>query len=232
MFQFYKKRYGIKHTPVVFLLSGWKSNQSQYWLFSQLLAGAGYYCITYTYDDEILSVDPDMTVRNVSVVVQDLLQEVAELQKQGRKDICFFGTSLGTVPTILAANATKDVRKIILNTSGADIAKIVWSWDKELLGFKKSLLEHGISLTSLQKSWRTITPLAHVDNFQNKKVLFLVAGKDKIIPSAESAELQALLLKKSARVKVKRAQNLGHFLYGAANLFRAASLVGELLNLA
>lgn len=225
MFRFYKKRYGEKNRKVVFLLAGWQNPQWHYWLFSKLLQHHGYYCITYTYDKEILDPNPQITTTNTLNVTDDIITESKSLKESGVSEISIFGTSLGSVIAILAANKINYVGKLIINTSGANVARIVWSWDGKLGGFRRKLQKNAIDLNTLDSKWENIHPINNLRNLNNKKILFLTTTNDSIIPQQEIKDLQDGLKKINKSVRIKNSDGWNHFIFGFLNLLNASSII-------
>ncbi len=220
-FRFHKKYQGHSKTKAVILLSGWRTNQAQYWLFSRLIANQGYRCLTYTYDAAILQPNVKTTAANISLVVADIVQEIAAFKKQGATEIILFGTSLGSLLAILSANQSDDVDKLILNTSGLDMAKTVWSWDDIFSGFKDTLVNQGITLEQLCLDWQSINPRDNLDRIANKEIVLLASRKDKIIPFTQADELRVALQKNNPRLIFQTTDHFGHLLFGAINLCQA-----------
>lgn len=228
MFHIYKNRYGVNKKKVVFLLTGWQGTQAQHWLFAKLIEKTGYYCITYTYDKEILDPNPKVTVENVSHVVVDLLEEISRLNKQNIHDITIIGTSMGNIPAVITANKSADVDKLILNMCGNDMAQIIWSWDHVIKGFKSEMLRNGVTLEKLSQEWKSINPKNNLANLKNKKILLLLSKKDTIIPFQQADELRKSLIKINASTIVKTSNHFGHFLYGVINLLRMPLYLSDL----
>lgn len=228
MFRFYKRRYGIRNKKVVILLSGWQSTQAQYWFVSKLLERNGFYCLTYTYDKEFLDLNPELTVKNVSLVVVDILEEISLFKGQGVADIAIFGTSLGSVPAIIAANKTENVNKLILNTSGFDMAKTIWGWDHVLRGFKEKMVISGITLEKLTQKWKNINPKNNLVGLRDKKILLLSSRNDKIIPFEQADKLRRAILEINESILFKSSGRFGHLSYGIINLLRAPGYLASL----
>jgi esterase/lipase len=161
-----KNEKGKNNRKVIFLLTGWRNRLWMYWPFAKILSLNGFYCITYAYDDEIFSPDTAKTVRYLTEVRDDVLITIKKLKKEGTKDFSIFGTSLGSMIALMIANNSKGVSKIILNTTGSDIAEIVWSWNKIFSWFKEDLLEQGFILDKLEKVWSSITPKNNTDQLK------------------------------------------------------------------
>lgn len=215
----------MQKDKAVILLSGWRATQAQYWLFSTLIALQGYHCLTYTYDKEILNPNPQRTVKNVTNVVADIVTEVTRLHKHGVHDITLFGTSLGSVLAILAAKQAPQVDTIILNTSGYDIAKIIWSWDSFVPHFKKQIVDQGINLKQLSQAWTRINPKNNLIGLTTKKVLLLSSQVDTVIPFEQAEKLFRALTKVNRSTRFVVTSTFGHLSFGAINLLRAAQYV-------
>lgn len=221
MARFYTYIHGVKNKKVIFLLTGWQNKWWMFWLFSKIFYLKGYCCITYIYDKEILSSNPAKTVEIVNEIKKDILLKISYFKKSGYSEFNIFGTSLGTVITILVANTSDDISHVILNTTGADIASIVWSWDTVIPHFKRDLLERDVTLKKLKRAWKTISPLENINKLQNKRILIYLSTKDKVIPYQLSQELINQLIKRRYTFRVIINNHFGHFLTGAYNLLNS-----------
>lgn len=79
-----------------------------------------------------------------------ILQKKSKFKKIKYKDFSLFDTSLSMLICLMVANKQKDISKIILNTTGSDIAKTVWIWDFQNLPFKKELLKQKLTFKDLR----------------------------------------------------------------------------------
>jgi len=224
-FRYYKRRYGTENKKAVILLSGWKGTQTQYWIFSKLLERNGYHCITYTYDNQILSTDPKEMVTNILLVVDDIIHEVELLKSQKIPTVTLFGTSLGSTLAILSAEKTPNVDAVVLNTSGEDISKIIWSWETVMKGFKRELIQKGYTFKKLNDELESINRKEDIKKLKNKKIMLLLSTKDKIIPHEYSLNLAYSLKKVNSSTIVKTSHTHAHFMYGVINLLKASTCV-------
>lgn len=190
MFRIYRKEYGKSNKKVLFFLTGWKSNIAQHGIFLKLLQTNGYRVIAYSFDNEILSPNQKEVHKNSFKVKNMVLTQLAKLKKEGIKVFYIYGESMGALLSLMIANESKEISKIILNACGADLAETVWGWDKEKPDFKKQLLKNKLTLKILKEEWKSIAPINNIDNLQGKKILLYISKKDNIIPY----ETQAITL--------------------------------------
>lgn len=178
---FRKKIFGSNNKKVIFLLVGWKSKIWRYYFVVLILLLSGFDCVAYEYDSDILSPDVKKTASSFDNVSEDILKIINEFKEKGYDDISLFGTSLGTLLSMIVVNKTKHVKKIVLNLTGASLAETVWSW--EFMDKKK------ISLTSLDKSWKKLSPINNLDNVSDKQFLIYLAKNDEVIPYFQGIKL-------------------------------------------
>lgn len=211
---FETREYGKKNKKVIFILIGWRAKIWPLWIVTKILESNGYYCICYFYDNSILS--PDIkTVANVQLVKGDILDKISNLKKKGYTKFSIIAASFGTLIALLVSNESKDIKKVLLSTSGADPAATVWTWDrvdrKVFKDFKEKLLQQNLTLQKLQKMWKPIIPLYHMDNLQDKKILVCLSKKDKIIPFSIGMELIHAFQKRNYDYKLIVNTRFGHF---------------------
>lgn len=221
MVKLYVSEKGKHNKKVIFLLAGWQNKLWMFGLFSNILAGNGYYCIAYAYDIDIVAPDTKKTNENVLEIRNNILDRISQLKKEGHSDFSIFGTSLGSLISILVANKSSDISKVILNTTGIDIAETIWSWDKVKIYFKKALIKQNFTLEKLIDVWKPITPFNNIDNLHGKKILVYLAKKDEMIPYSLGQRLVEQLQSNKYDVKVITNNYFGHTLTGTWNLLNA-----------
>jgi len=220
-FSFRKKIFGEKNKKVIFLLTGWGNKIFQYIFVIKVLTERGYRCIVYEYDKEILSSDIAKTVKNFFKVKKDILNSIKLLKNQGIKEFSVFGTSLGSVLTFLVANNSKEIKKLVVNLTGADLAEVVWSWDNVRgSNIKKELIARNIDLLKLKNSWKILSPINNIKNLKDKKILIYISKKDELIPYRQSLQLIDQLKYLDCQIKVVTNKHLNHILSGTKNLLK------------
>lgn len=228
MQNFHFAEYGKRNQPVVLLLGGWTYQPWLLGMFGRLLALNGFYCIAYTYDDDVFSPDYKKTVTNLLGIKDAILEHVQALKAGGRDTFYVFGTSLGTILATLVANESPDVTKVVLNTTGADVARSVWTWDAIKPWFKNELLKRGITEKDLVEHWKPISPVYNIKNLKNKPVLVYLAQKDRTIPFDQGRVLVSKLDVLGAPYEVVINRHLGHAAAGLFNLAKAGRYVSFL----
>jgi hypothetical protein len=218
MKSFRSKTYGKHNKKIVFLLTGWKNTTGQYLPFSHILRSKGYCCITYEYEKHVLSPDAKKTKKELLGIKKDILRKISELKKEGITDFSVFGTSLGSQVALMVANNSKDVSKIILNLSGADLAEVVWSWNYTEQGFKEKLLKNLYTLLKLKLSWRVVSPINNINKLKDKKILFYCAKNDEVIPYIQAKKLAEAIKKRGYDCRVVVNKRSGHFGTALTNL--------------
>lgn len=208
MFSLQKKTYSARNDKVVLVLSGWGAKQWQMWFVGKLLQAHGYTAIIYTYDKSLLTPNVKQTVKNFKEVKNNALRTIATLSKKEQKNLVIFGTSIGSSLSLMIANESKEIKKIILNLVGSDIAQIVWSWDKVIPGFKKDLLEDKVTFETLKNAWLELSPIHNLDNLKKKAILLYGAKHDEIIPFSQTEELIAT--GKEKRLNIETVINTTH----------------------
>ncbi len=219
MFAFRSRAYGKNNKKVVFLLAGWTMTLWQMWLFSKILEWHGYFCITYVYDWQLLTPNVEWTRENCLQVKSNILQVIEKLKKEGYNTFYIFGTSLGSVLSLMVANSSPDISKVILNLAGADLAEVVWSWDRAVKGFKNDLQRQNVSLPLLKTAWKILSVIDNSDNMQDKKILMYLSRKDEIIPYEQSLKLIDIFKERKYNFKVISIFHFNHLLTFVFNLF-------------
>lgn len=213
--------HGKKNKKVIFLIGGWTYKPRLLWLPAIILKRSGYYCITYTYPNDTFSPNYQKTVKDLLEIKKDILLKIKQLKEEGYKTFYVFGTSLGTVLATLVANESSDVSKIILNTTGADTAESVWSWDKINLYFKQDLHKQNITLEKLINHWKPISPQFNMDKLRDKDILIYLSKNDELIPYSQGEKFVEKCKENKYNYRVVINQHLKHGLAGMYNLLNA-----------
>lgn len=212
---------GKKYQRTVLLLAGWKTKAWMYHPVATLLASYGFRTLTYTYDDIVLSPDTSGTVKHLTGICDDILEKIRNLKKEGIRDINIFGTSLGTVIGLMAANRSPDVKRIILNSTGADFAATVWGWDSCKPKFKQALVEQKLTLQKLQNIWKCISPIKNIHSLTGKRILLYLSPGDEVIPYRFGDQLARALHTKRYDVTIVKTLPLRHWQACTYNLINA-----------
>ncbi len=197
MFRFYSQTYGKNSKKVIILLTGWGSTLVQYLLLTKLLQLNSYRVIVYSYDASILSPKPQETFNNCMALKRELLKQVKNLKEEGVEEISFFGISLGSMLALMVANSTRGISKIVINGTCANLAEIVWGWDKAKPRFKEELLRNKVTLETLKEKWKSIVPIYNINRLNGTKILMLLGTNDNMSPY----EAQGLKLFRALRRK-------------------------------
>ncbi|HSE60909.1 MAG TPA: prolyl oligopeptidase family serine peptidase [Candidatus Saccharimonadales bacterium] len=220
MQQFHIGEYGKRNQPVVLLFGGWTYQPWLLGFFGWLLALRGFYCVAYTYDDDVFSPDYKKTVASLLGIKNAVLEHIEALRAGGRDTFYVVGTSLGTVLATLVANESPYVSKVVLNTTGADVAKSVWNWDRVKPWFKNKLLKQGLTEKDLSEHWKPISPAYNLKNLKRKPTLVYLAQQDQTIPFDQGRVLVSRLDVLGVPYEVVISRNLGHAAAGLLNLLR------------
>ncbi len=210
--------YGTQHSKVVFMLTGWGNTIWMYRGFAAMLVAGGYRVIVYEYDAGVLSPDADKTVRCLTAIRDDVLKQISSLKSEGCRDFAVFGVSLGSVIALMAADHSPDISRVILNTTGSDVAETVWGWDSFQPAFKRELAKLHRTLEHLKQLWKPIAPSNNIGNLQGKKILVYLARHDEIIPYPLGAALVKQLQQRGYDCTVRINPILGHILTATVNL--------------
>lgn len=223
---FYTYTQGEDHEKVVFLLAGWRTPMQQFLPIASRLAGKGFYTVTHAYDNDVISSDAKRTVKNLESVQDHILGEIDTLKGAGHTSFSIFGSSLGGLVGAMAANKSEDIQKIILNTAGADIAESVWSWEPhEHGGLKQGLMDRGMTLENLRETWKPVSTINNIDNFDGKQTLIYLAKRDKAIPREQGRRLLERLDEQGNEYTLIENKLLGHFSAAVYNLVRSKRYV-------
>jgi esterase/lipase len=225
MQNFHLAEYGKRNDKVVLLLGGWTYQPWLLGIFGRLLALNGFYCVAYTYDDEVFSPDYKKTLVSLTSIKDAILEHIEALKAEGRDTFYVFGTSLGTILATMVANESPDVSKVILNTTGADVAKSVWTWDSVKPWFKHALVKQGLEEKDLVEHWRTIAPVNNIRNLKRKPTLVYLAQNDRTIPFDQGRILVSKLDVLDVPYEVVINRHLGHAAAGLLNLTKAGRYV-------
>ncbi len=214
------KTYGSNKKRVIFLLGGWGIKQWVLWPVSKMLEAAGFYCITYTFNPEILTPDIDQTVLHVLKIKQLIMESIQTFSELGYEEFSIFGTSLGSVVGLLVANESSQIHKVIFNIPGMDMAESMWGWDKLFPDFKQELVNRYGDFETFKSAIAPINPTGHIDNLGDKDLLVYVSLNDEVTQSKASEFGQKLLM---AHYKFQLLINnrFGHTGTGLFNLFNA-----------
>ncbi|HSX10056.1 MAG TPA: prolyl oligopeptidase family serine peptidase [Candidatus Saccharimonadales bacterium] len=218
---FKKRIFGKHNKKVVFLFSGWRMNLSLLLLPIKILERNGFYCICYTYDNDVFSTNIPQTVHNIQSIKNDVLEAISQLKTNGYTNFSVISVSLGGVIAMLVGNESKDVKKIIFNTGGADIALNVWTSSITRGKFKQEIIDQGYTLESLREAWRSINPLDNIENLRDKKILIYLAQKDNAIPFLNGMMVVGAFQKKKYSYSLIVNTKFGHLLTGIYNSLNA-----------
>jgi len=213
------KEYRHNNKHIVFHLTGWSNQQWMYWAFAKILNLFRMDCVVYTYGSDILTPNVDATYKNFHTVKDDVLERIATYKKNGYTKISLFGTSIGNNIAFLVANNSKDVHNMIVNITGADLARTVWTWDIAVIGFKQQLLDQKMTLAELKKEWSALSPINNSDNLSQELLLY-TSQNDEIIPYSQQKKLQEKLQKNIRGLKIFTNTFLPHVPSCTYNLVR------------
>lgn len=217
----YKKQYfNLKNKRIIFFLVGWKSKIWEYYFVVLILLLNRYDCIIYEYGDEILTPNIEKTISSFNLITDDVLRTIDKMKTKKYESFAIFGTSLGTVLSLIVANRTKSINKIILNLTSSSLAKTTWSWDSLNNEFKQNLINNGVTLKSLEKSWRMLAPINNLENIGDRQILIYLAEKDEVIPYAYGLELIQKIKKNKINYELVVNNKNGHLFNGLANLLK------------
>jgi hypothetical protein len=203
---FYKEIYGANNKNVVILTAPWHVTPDQLRPIARNLAERGFYTAVYTYGDDVLSPDVERTVTDLTEIRDHICGDIKKLQEQDEtRKFAVFGASLGTVVGMMVTNNAPEVSKVVLNTTGADIAESVWSWSLDARdGFKQKLVDKNISKEQLVERWASISPVNNLNNLQGKEVLVYLSALDEDIPFTEGLRLVDTLREHNIRTRVRK----------------------------
>lgn len=227
---FRKKIFSLNSKKIIFLLIGWKSQIWKYYFVILTLLANGFDCVAYEYDSDMLSPDIGKTISSFDNVTNDILLTLEKFKKRGYEDFYIFGTSLGTILSIIVANKTRYIKKIILNLTGASLAGSVWSWDTFNKEFKKDFIAKKITLTSLEKSWERLSPINNLNNILDKQILIYLSKHDEVIPFIQGSQLVKEFKNKQIKHRLMVNTHGGHVVSGFVNLLRYGRYIGFLKN--
>lgn len=218
---FKTKEFGKNNKKVVFIIAGWYMKLWSIWPVAKILEKNGYYCICYTYEYSVFSTNIPKTIHNIHLIKNDILKTINQLKKKGYTNFSIASVSLGGVINMLVANESKDVKKIIFNTGGADIALNVWTSSTTRGKFKEEIISQGYTLESLREAWQSINPLDNMENLNDRKFLVYLSKKDKAIPFSNGMKVVYELQKKKCNYRLIVNTNFGHLLTGIYNSLNA-----------
>jgi esterase/lipase len=201
--------FGSKNKHLLLFFAGWHFGLITFFPILFLLSRKGFHVIFYEYEDNILSSDIQKTKNNLLFVRDEALKSLDKI-KNNYEQISIFGVSLGAVIGLLIANKTPDVKKVILNITGASMSETIWSWDNVFKFLKQSLIKKGITLEILQSEWQEIEPINNIDNLQGKELLIYATKSDEVIPHNQTQILLQALDQKQISYEYHDIKNLWH----------------------
>jgi esterase/lipase len=225
MQNFHIDEFGKRNDKVVLLLGGWTYQPWLLAIFARLISWRGYYCVAYTYDDDVFSPDYQKTVVSLLGIKDEVLSHIRELRAGGRDTFYMMGTSLGSILAVLVANESPDVSRVVLNTTGADVAKTVWTWDRVKPWFKNDLVKQGLTEDQLVEYWKPISPIYNLKNFKGKEVLVYLAQNDTTIPFDQGRALVSKLDVLGVPYEVAIDRRRSHAVAGLLNLLKVSRYV-------
>lgn len=213
------KKYRFKIYPnsghhAVFLFCGWRTSIRHNLPISKMLQLHGFSCITYDFADDFFTPNVQWTIKNFLEIKQNLLHQVKQLRQQGCEQFSTFGISLGTIPAFMLTNSSPWVKKIIANLTGADVAEIVWSWDKYYPEFKQKLIQQHLTLPKLKKYCRSVSPINNIDKLKSKQILVYLSESDEVIPYTQGLKLVKSLQRHRYDVQLISTKYFKHTLSG------------------
>ena len=226
---FEKKTYGKQNKRIIFLLGGWASKQWMYWPVSRLFECAGFRCITYTFGTKFLTPNIPKTVTRIQLVKHSITSSILKLKSKGYKDFSIFGTSLGSLISLLVTDDSIHIRKVIFNTPGIDFAESLWKWDTVFPQFKQELVKRYKTLDALKKEVETINPPKHLKNLRKKDILVYISANDEIVECPEKT-LKKIFKEKKINFKLNVNHSYGHVATSILNLINAPEYLRFLNN--
>ncbi len=220
MFSIQIKEYGKSYQKTVIILGGWKTTQLQLWILGQLLSSYHFKTIIFTWDADILTSDPELSLERFTQVKNRVIATITTLPQSQQKHVSLFGISQGTIIAAMITQDIKGIEKIILNLSGSDLAEIIWSWDKSIKGFKKQMLRKGVTLPKLKKIWSPLSPLNNLKDSGVKDILLYMAVHDELIPYNLQEDLLKGLQANNISVEALVNERHSHLKSAIVNLLR------------
>jgi len=220
VFSIKSKIYGEKNKQTIIVFGGWGIKEWQLFPLGHLLNSYDFKAIILTWDSNILTPDPKLTLKRFQELERYTLELIAKLPKKERSHLSLFGISQGTFPTLMVANNLPSIDRIILNLSGANFADIIWSWDKVIPNFKNKILEKNLDLPKLKKIWKLLSPIYNLGDIHTSKILMFLSQKDELIPFSEQELLLEAIKKNGLDVEAIVNTRHNHFKSGLINLLR------------
>ena len=202
---------GPRDGQTIFFCSGWRVNQLMMSPITTLYARKGFHVITATYPFDVLVPNMHDTKRNLHQLTDLLGTEIAKFSHKNAPVI--FGTSLGGYLATMVANKEPQIKKVILNGVGCDVAETVWGWDKTrppFNKFKKVLVDVHETLSKLQIDIYGISPEHNLAKFGEKDVLQFTIEHDEVIPHKFQSALSPMLEKHTHSLTVVKNSTGGH----------------------
>jgi hypothetical protein len=215
-----EKIFGSDNQRVIFLLGGWGTRPWMLWPVSKILQMSGFFCVNYTFDDQVLTPNMKITVKNIVRIKQVIKRKIRLLSQRGITDFSLFGTSLGAWIGTLVANEEPLIRKVILNTPGIDAAQSMWGWGKILPKFKQELVSYYPTLEDLKKEIFKINPINQIGKLQDKEIMIYISTKDEMVYCSPD-KVKEILHRYKYKYKLFENNYLGHQGTGIVNLLNA-----------
>lgn len=181
MFRISSRIYGKQHKQVILLINGFGGMHWQVWVPAKLLTLCGYCVVDYAYDKTIFGSDARDVPTRVRAVRERIVTDITSLRSCGKTIRLLFGTSLGSVITLLVCDVVRDIPFVILNTVGADLADTVWGWEHHVRYRRIWKQYQHIGLLKLRTLWKSISPKTFVSRLIGKKLLLFLSHADNII---------------------------------------------------
>jgi hypothetical protein len=214
------KEFGPNSTKIVFFFTILNTRLWLYWWPIRKLTKNGFKVIAYDYSGRLVLNGDVQKFLDVSHAIQsDVASRIRVYKVSGATDFYAFGSSMGTIFTIMCAANIREISKVVINLTYGSLAEHVWSW-RYLRRSKRMLMREGITMERLEEMVTLISPIPNAAKLKGKEVLLYLARRDKVLPSSQSSKFKAALDKANVSYQYHESRWLGHVASIIANLWR------------
>jgi hypothetical protein len=187
----FTEKNNLKQKNIIILISPWRAPSFLYHFIKKIIPPK-YGYIQYSYTDDILNADPNLTRRNFLQFIRRIIMDLNSLEKSKKRNLFLYGQSLGGLFCMIVADKI-EVKRAMLVVPGANLAESFWRGNKTR-ELRMEMEKEGMSLKELKKIWQKISPDNYFEDKSRRTEFHIVLSiKDKTIPTSSGRKLVEIL---------------------------------------